>query len=429
MSNMKNTSPATITWHEDKAQVLKDLVTRDGDYARFQARRRQWCVINRPEHIGWLAKQVKTHTRLKPMHEMLVTSEGETWRAVRRLLSQYFFASNGPSYFEITQRKTLELIEELSGHCGKIVDLSDKLRYLVSDIAIEHNFGEMSRRDKEMLIQAIIDYSEYQGVTLLFGPDVTYSVALMKRFRRSVSVSESIFSGLLDNYPGEDVENPKLLDGIVSGIETGVITRKQGIHEMIGMLLGSVEPNFGGVAASLLCLELNPSAKQRILAEQVDSVGDGHLSYDYIDQAAWLEAFVKESLRYWPPAWVSIRELQVDDTFGPNVIEKGTSVIVSAYLMHHHPEFWEQPEQFRPERFLSPELERQTPNTWLPFFLGTHQCVGKLQAMVSMKTITALFARHLVWEQPIGEPMWNFGIVSTPKPGSMQWQLARVAHR
>ena len=40
-----------------------------------------------------------------------------------------------------------------------------------------------------MLIQAIIDYSEYQGVALHFGPDVVYSVDLIKRFRRSVSVS------------------------------------------------------------------------------------------------------------------------------------------------------------------------------------------------------------------------------------------------
>ena len=428
MSNMKNTPPSTITWHEDKAQVLKDLVIRDGDYARFEARQRQWCIINRPEHIGWLAKQVKTHARLKPMHEMLVTSEGETWRVVRRLLSQYFFASNGPSYFEITQRKTLALIKELSGRCGKTVDLSNELRYLLSDIAIEHNFGEVSRRDKKMLIQAIVDYNEYQGVALFFGPDVIYSVDLIKRFRNSVSVLESFFSGLLDNYQGEDVEDPKLLGGIVRGIERGLISRKQGIHEMIGILLASLEANFGGVAANLFCLELNPSAKQRILTEQVGVVGDDHLTYDYIDRAGWLDAFVKESLRYWPPVFATIRQLQVDDTFGPDVIEKGTTVIVSAYLMHHHPEFWEYPEQFRPERFLSPELERQTPNTWIPFYLGTHQCVGKLQAMVSMKSITALFARHLVWEQPIAEPVWDYGTVTTPKPGSMQWKLVRVAH-
>jgi cytochrome P450 len=57
-------------------------------------------------------------------------------------------------------------------------------------------------------------------------------------------------------------------------------------------------------------------------------------------------------------------------------------VVVSPWLVHRHPKYWEKPEYFDPDRF-SAERERDIiPGTYLPFGLGPRVCTGRSLAMI-----------------------------------------------
>src|SRR3954453_8119243 len=83
----------------------------------------------------------------------------------------------------------------------------------------------------------------------------------------------------------------------------------------------------------------------------------------------YINAINKESLRIFPPIpTISIRILSNSTTIGPHIIPKDELCSVNVWQIHHHPEHWENPKQFNPERFLN--NEKRHPFSFIPFSAG-----------------------------------------------------------
>jgi cytochrome P450 len=68
------------------------------------------------------------------------------------------------------------------------------------------------------------------------------------------------------------------------------------------------------------------------------------------------------------------------DTLGGYTVPGGTDVFISPYFIHRHPEFWQDAEAFRPERFEGGDQDRKR-LTYLPFSAGAHHCIGETLAI------------------------------------------------
>ena len=64
-------------------------------------------------------------------------------------------------------------------------------------------------------------------------------------------------------------------------------------------------------------------------------------------------AVLDEALRLFPPSWVITREPLADDVVGGYRVARGDQLLISSYAVHHAPEIWPDPDEFRPERFLA----------------------------------------------------------------------------
>jgi cytochrome P450 len=97
------------------------------------------------------------------------------------------------------------------------------------------------------------------------------------------------------------------------------------------------------------------------------------------------------------------RRVIADDTIGGFAIPRGSSLLISPYLLHRHPEFWPTPETFDPSRFVGPQPRPR--DGYLPFGLGEHRCVGLhlatkmamhiIQRVFAETRLTLLFDQHL----------------------------------
>lgn len=85
--------------------------------------------------------------------------------------------------------------------------------------------------------------------------------------------------------------------------------------------------------------------------------------------------FIKEATRLWPfPVVVgrfAARDIKVDGV----ELRKGGRYEISAYILHHLDDYWEDPERFDPDRWLSPR-KRATKGTYVPFGFAPRSCVG-----------------------------------------------------
>jgi len=68
------------------------------------------------------------------------------------------------------------------------------------------------------------------------------------------------------------------------------------------------------------------------------------------------------------------------------MVRKGTVVMGNLYSAHHSPKHWKDPEEFRPERFLSPNGDKliKNPPAFIPFQIRKRRCLGEAFAMETL---------------------------------------------
>uniref|UniRef100_A0A7N0TC92 Cytochrome P450 n=1 Tax=Kalanchoe fedtschenkoi TaxID=63787 RepID=A0A7N0TC92_KALFE len=146
-----------------------------------------------------------------------------------------------------------------------------------------------------------------------------------------------------------------------------------------------------------LCLLLNNREALRKVQEEIDyHVGRERLVDESdTNSLAYLRAVVKESMRLYPAApLASYREVREDCTIGGYHVAKGTHLIVNLWKIHHDPDVWADPSEFRPERFVSGGHEEDVVGPHfelLPFGGGRRACPGAALALEIVHLVLATF--------------------------------------
>jgi cytochrome P450 family 135 len=150
--------------------------------------------------------------------------------------------------------------------------------------------------------------------------------------------------------------------------------------ELITMLEAGHETTATGLAWAFERLIRHPAVLGRLESELAEGSGD------------YLKAVVQESLRVRPvvvdTARVLIEPLDLDGFRVPAGWWIGTAIPA----LHMHPEVWEEPAAFRPERFLG---ARVRPHAWIPFGGGQRRCIGSQLALLEMEVVIGEVVRRL----------------------------------
>ncbi|CAJ1952712.1 unnamed protein product [Sphenostylis stenocarpa] len=118
----------------------------------------------------------------------------------------------------------------------------------------------------------------------------------------------------------------------------------------------------------------------------------------------YLKAVIKETFRLHPPGPLLIpRESMEDVKVMGYDIAKGTQVIVNAWTIGRDGCYWEQPLEFKPERFLNNSIDVKGHDFELiPFGAGRRGCPGIVFAMNVIELVLAKLIHHFDWEVPGG---------------------------
>lgn len=147
-----------------------------------------------------------------------------------------------------------------------------------------------------------------------------------------------------------------------------------------------------GISWTLFSLASHPEAQARC-QEEIDEILRGRktkdIEWDDLPKLKYVTMCLKEALRLHTPVPVIERLTTKDMDIEGYHIPAGTTIDIHLYVLHHSAYVWEDPEEFRPERF-SPENQAQTdPHAFLPFSAGPRNCIGQNFAMHEMKVAVA----------------------------------------
>jgi cytochrome P450 len=133
---------------------------------------------------------------------------------------------------------------------------------------------------------------------------------------------------------------------------------------------------------------------------------------------AYARAVIQETMRLYPPIWMLIRVAARLDTIDGKEIHPGDRVALFAYGAHHSPKYWENPEDFVPERWMGDAAKKRIPYTYLPFGGGKRSCIGGAMSQVENTLALSILLRRFRPEYVGTEPPGiNATVTLTPKGG------------
>ena len=190
-----------------------------------------------------------------------------------------------------------------------------------------------------------------------------------------------------DEETGEGMSDAQLLDEVRTIMFTG--------HETTAVAL----------SWTFKLLAAHPEIRER-LQNEVEEVLQGRTpTLEDLPRLNFTRQIFEETLRLYPPVWCIPRHCNEPDEIGGYDIGADSTVVILPYLTHRHPDFWDDPEAFDPDRFSPERSENRAKFAYFPFGGGPRVCIGAnfsmMEAQIILAMVTQKFQLDLVPGHPI----------------------------
>ena len=319
----------------------------------------------------------------------LLNSDGEQWRRQRKLAAPSLQRAEVAAYADQMVECTERFLSGLEP--GKPFDAHAAFMHLTLDILARTLFGTQVSRVSE--VEAALDgvMHEYTPQRIAFrnGLPPWATFRSRRRIARLRAALDSVVLELIAERKASSAPGTDLLSRLLAaGDAQGGLSDEQLRDETMTMFLAGHETTALALTYTFRLLALHPSAAERAQRE-VRRVLSGRVpTLNDLPELTYTRALLDEALRLFPPAWAMAREAIQDCQIGEYVCKAGTEVVMVPWVMHRDQRFFDQPELFRPERWLvKPELPRCV---YMPFGAGPRICIGNHFALTEAMLVLAL---------------------------------------
>jgi cytochrome P450 len=274
------------------------------------------------------------------------------------------------------------------------VNLSDDTSELTLEIVLRSIFGsDLARLEKQLGANPFEVVAKEQNRDLKFAfrfRSLTKLVAeLINRRRREPEEHFDFLSMLMATRDRETDE---------------AMSDKELIDEVLTLIVAGHETTAAALTWTWYLISQHPDTAARLQAE-ADSGSDRMLGLDAAESLQFTHQVLQEALRLYPPGWLITRRTLEADALGGYPIAPRTDVFISPYMLHRHPAFWSEPEEFRPERFAGADAEERHRFAYIPFAVGPRHCIGENMAMFEMLVHVHAMSRRFRLTRATEEPI------------------------
>lgn len=141
---------------------------------------------------------------------------------------------------------------------------------------------------------------------------------------------------------------------------------------------------------------------QREVGKVAEQKQDSHITDDDLEKMQYLKAVIKETLRLHPPLPLLLpRKARNDVIINGYHIFAGTVVMVNAWAIGRDPTSWEEPEKFKPERFINSSIDfKGLDFELIPFGAGRRGCPAMAYSMAVIELLLANLLQKFNWKLP-----------------------------
>jgi len=381
---------------EESLALMRRCFAQYGDVYRIFAPSRGVYnyVINHPRDIKRvLLSNHRNYTKGEGMDRVkillgngIMTSEGDFWRRQRRMMQPSFHRRVldrfGGLIHGVNDKYAARWAAKAAA--GEPINLTEDLSELTLEIVLHSIFGtDLARLERQL------GANPFELVAKETNRDLKFAF----RFRSLTK----LVADLIERRRREPEERFDFLEMLMAARDRendAPMSNKELIDEVMTLIVAGHETTAAALTWTWHLVSQHRETAAQLEAE-ADAVPEGTpLGLDAAESLAFTHQVIQESLRLYPPGWLFTRRTLEADELGGFAIGPRTDVFISPYLLHRHPEFWSEPEEFRPERFAGADAEERHKFAYIPFSVGPRHCIGENLALFEMLGHVSMMSRR-----------------------------------
>lgn len=396
-----------VVW--DRLALMSDAAAGYGDAVRMRIGPMSLYFFNHPDHAKYVLKDNSANYHKgfglaqakRALGDGLLTSEGDLWRKQRKVIQPVFAHKRIAKQADVVAQESARLVERLRAHTGgEPVDLMRAMNGLTVGVlgrtlldADLSGFGSIGDS-----FEAVQDQAMFEAVSLSKVP-TWLPLPKQLRFRQARADLQRIVDELValrertPSATGDDVLT-RLIASTEAEAEARVGQQRMR-DELVTLLLAGYETTASTLGWTFHLVDRHPEVGERLHEEAVRVLGDRLPTFEDLRSLRYTSMVIEEVMRLYPPVWMLSRRPQADDEIGGYHVPAGTDVLVCPYTLHRHPEFWDRPERFDPDRFDPARAAGRPRYAYLPFGAGPRFCVGNHLGLMEATFVIAMISREL----------------------------------
>ncbi len=422
--------------------TMEQARAKYGDVVRFRVGPRTVHLVSHPDLAQQvLVKEKETFLKIQEGTDRkiglgLVLGEGlltnrdhDSWFIRRRMLQPVFH-----------RRRIATMADEMVAAGSKMLSRWEEL-YAPEDAFDVHE--EMMRVTLDVISRTMFG-ADVTGEAGKVGPAVTvaarYAFARTqnpfsvppwvptrcnRRFYQALETLDSVVLGLIRarqayrDSGGEPRQD--LLDMLLDAedAETGErMTEREVLDEVKTVSAAGHETTANALTWTWLLLSEHPEVGEKLRAELDAVLGGRSPSLADLPNLPYTKQVFDEVLRLYPPVPATVRRVAQATTLGSYKVPVSSRMLISIYNIHRHPEFWQNPTLFEPERFSLECRASHHGSAYMPFGAGQHKCIGNNLALMEGPLLLAMIAQSYELDLAPGRSLEReVAITMRPKEG------------
>jgi len=417
-------------FQRDPLKFMFDLARTYGDIAFFKMGGQSVYFVNHPELIrdvlvthqdDYIKGRVLQRAK-RLLGEGLLTSENPTHRRQRRLVQPAFHRARIAGYGDVMVEYAARLSERWQD--GMRVDASREMNRLTLAIVGKTLFGANTEAEADEIGTALSNLLGMFNYLMIPFSEVLEDLPLpaARRFRAARAQLDCVIYRIINERRASGEDAGDLLSMLLLAQDEeagdGGMSDLQIRDEALTLFLAGHETTANWLAFAWYMLATNAEAESR-LHEELDHVLDGRLpSPADVPNLVYTEMVLSEVLRVRPPAYALGRLSIRETSLGAYTVPPNSLVLMSQYVMHHDSRYYDDPDEFRPERWAGDVRGNRPQFAYFPFGGGARRCIGDGFAwMEAILILATLASRWRMRVAPDFTPELQPRITLRPKHG------------
>jgi cytochrome P450 len=355
-----------------------------------------YVTVSHPENFHW--RESSFGDLIPLLGDGLLTVDDEYHDHARATMMPAFHRQQVAASVEAMIEEAGPAIDRLRR--GEIVDVYEWMRGLAMRIAMRALLGlDPDEAGKgaaaaEHFERALEFYGIDFALRFLRGPGSPWRKMLASR----QVLDRIVFDEISHRRATPDAERMDVLSlllGVRDEAGEGFADREVRDQLMTLMFAGH-DTSTSTLTFMMYELARRPDVIEKLQEEQDRVLGGEQPDIDKLErEMPYLDMVLDEVLRLYPPAWIGPRRAVREFEFNGRTVPGGAYINYCSWASHRIPEFFPDPEAFRPERF-APELKAELPRgAYVPFGGGRRICIGKRFGQIEVKLVATMLLQRL----------------------------------